>query len=240
MFRKIFPAILVLIGALTVALPAYADTAEVQTVWRLLDYIAVDYPGAVENGKVISEGEFKEMVEFSGSARERLSALPETSAKPALLTKAGALEASVKAMKSGAEIAVLARGLAADLLIAYPVPLAPAAVPDVARGKALYAENCAICHGEAGNGHGPGSVGLDPPPVNFTDRTRARERSIFALYQVIELGLDGTSMASLRICRSLIVGRWPFMWVVLPIRQAMRPRAKKNGKTIRRCARASR
>lgn len=212
MFRKIFPAILVLIGALTVALPAYADTAEVQTVWRLLDYIAVDYPGAVENGKVISEGEFKEMVEFSGSARERLSALPETSAKPALLTKAGALEASVKAMKSGAEIAVLARGLAADLLIAYPVPLAPAAVPDVARGKALYAENCAICHGEAGNGHGPGSVGLDPPPVNFTDRTRARERSIFALYQVIELGLDGTSMAS--FAHLPVADRWALAFYV--------------------------
>src|SRR5690606_1365221 len=41
-------------------------------------------------------------------------------------------------------------------------------------------------------------AGLDPPPIDFTDRARADERSVFALYQVIEQGLEGTSMASYR------------------------------------------
>src|SRR3546814_14677984 len=35
---------------------------------------------------------------------------------------------------------------------------------------------------------------MDPPPIDFTDRARARERSLFALYQVIEQGLEGTAM----------------------------------------------
>ncbi len=37
---------------------------------------------------------------------------------------------------------------------------------------------------------------LDPPPIDFTDIDRARQRSAFGLYQVITQGLEGTSMAS--------------------------------------------
>ncbi|AOF95412.1 iron permease FTR1 family protein (plasmid) [Sphingobium sp. RAC03] len=48
----------------------------------------------------------------------------------------------------------------------------------------------------SGQGDGPQARGLNPPPIAFADRERARERSIFALYQVIEQGLDGTSMVS--------------------------------------------
>src|SRR3546814_6224543 len=68
--------------------------------------------------------------------------------------------------------------------------------PDLARGAKLYAENCSMCHGATGAGNGPGAAGLDPPPIAFTDAARARERSLFALYQVISHGLEGTSMAS--------------------------------------------
>src|SRR5690606_21095258 len=35
-----------------------------------------------------------------------------------------------------------------------------------------------------------------PPPIDFTDVERARQRSVFGLQQVIENGLEGTSMAS--------------------------------------------
>ena len=42
----------------------------------------------------------------------------------------------------------------------------------------------------------PIAAGMDPPPIAFTDRERARERSLFALYQVIGQGLEGTSMTS--------------------------------------------
>src|SRR3546814_7680088 len=37
---------------------------------------------------------------------------------------------------------------------------------------------------------------MDPPPIAFTDAERARKRSLFALYQVIDQGLDGTAMQS--------------------------------------------
>jgi len=74
--------------------------------------------------------------------------------------------------------------------------MAPAQIPDAARGAALYQQNCAACHGALGDARGPMSATLDPPAIAFTDRERARERSVFALYQVIEQGLEGTAMTS--------------------------------------------
>ena len=67
---------------------------------------------------------------------------------------------------------------------------------DPSRGRALYAENCASCHGGKGEGATGEFAKLDPPPIAFADRDRARDRSIFGLYQVISQGLEGTAMQS--------------------------------------------
>src|SRR5690606_28237393 len=93
-------------------------------------------------------------------------------------------------------ISAQAKGLAAALLAAYPVPLAPGAAPDIARGTTLYAQQCAACHGASGDGRGPQAARLDPPPIAFADRQRADQRSLFGLYQVITQGLEGTAMQS--------------------------------------------
>lgn len=61
--------------------PAMAQTSSAQTAWRLLDYIAVDYPEAVENGTIVNQTEFAEMVEFSATAGQLIGELPESPAK---------------------------------------------------------------------------------------------------------------------------------------------------------------
>ncbi|HYW16317.1 MAG TPA: cytochrome c/FTR1 family iron permease [Allosphingosinicella sp.] len=195
MFHRLAPLLLCLLAMLGAA-PAAAQNAEVQTTWRLLDYVAVDYREAVRDGRVVNAGEYKEMAEFTASVRQRLAALPEKPAKAKLLAGAAALQAAVERKAAPGEIEKQARGLAADLIAAYPVPLAPRRLPDLARGSALYAQNCASCHGESGDAKTPLAVGMDPPPIAFTDRERARERSLFALYQVIDQGLEGTAMSS--------------------------------------------
>ncbi|HET9639431.1 MAG TPA: FTR1 family protein [Allosphingosinicella sp.] len=195
MLRRLAPLILCLF-ALFGAAPAAAQNAEVQTTWRLLDYVAVDYREAVRDGRVVNEGEYKEMAEFTASVRERLAALPDKPVKAQLVTGAAELQASVARKAAPSEIEKQARGLAAQLIAAYPVPLAPRKMPDLARGSALYADNCASCHGAAGDAKTPLAATLDPPPIAFADRERARERSLFALYQVIDQGLEGTAMAS--------------------------------------------
>jgi high-affinity iron transporter len=178
------------------AAPAAAKDQDVQTAWRLIDYVAVDYPEAVEGGKVVNLAEYSEMQEFSGSVREKLEALEPKSAKAGLLSEAEALSAAIARKAAPAEVEKIARGLGAHLLAAYPVPLAPPGTPDLARGAALYAQNCAACHGVGGDARTPMAAALDPPPIAFTDRERASERSLFALYQVIDQGLEGTAMAS--------------------------------------------
>ncbi|MFW2853768.1 FTR1 family protein [Sphingomonas sp. TX0543] len=175
---------------------AQAETADVQTAWRLLDYMAVDYGGAVSAGKIKSASEYSEMTEFAASVSARLATLPPTPERSKLINRAVRLQAVVAAKGSPSQVADLAHGLAADLLKAYPVPLAPAKAPDFARGATLFAQNCASCHGMAGDGRGPNAAKLATPPIAFTDVVRARQRSPFALYQVIDQGIDGTAMQS--------------------------------------------
>jgi len=186
----------VALSIMSLATPAAAQTAPAQTAWRLLDYIAVDYPEAVADGKIANGGEYAEMQEFSATAAKLIGELPTSSARADLERQAGNLQRIITAKAPAPAIATAARGLAADLIKAYPVPLAPMAAPDLARGKALYAQHCASCHGATGKGDGPQARGLDPAPIAFADEARARDRSVFALYQVIEQGLDGTSMVS--------------------------------------------
>jgi high-affinity iron transporter len=194
-FKRIGFALLLMAAA---ALPtaARADDAAVQTTWRLLDYIAVDYPGAVQDGRIVSELEYDEMREFSTSVSERLAALPERSQRAALIAGASELREAIARRAPPPEVDRRARALAARLLAAYPVPLAPAAAPDPASGRALFAQHCTACHGADGAARTPAAAALDPPPIDFTDRARARERSLFALYQVIGQGLEGTGMQS--------------------------------------------
>ena len=169
---------------------------QVQTLWRLLDYVAVDYPGAVSDGKVISPLEYSEMTEFSATVREGLGQLPPHPSREALVAQAVSLQAAVANKATPAEVERQARALAEALLRAYPVPRAPQRVPDLSGAAALYQQNCASCHGATGAGDGLAGASLDPPPIDFTNVERARQRSVFALQQVIEQGLDGTSMVS--------------------------------------------
>jgi high-affinity iron transporter len=202
LLRGMFPPLRLLLGLLLLCLAATAPAAastvadDVQTSWRLLDYIAVDYQGAVADGRVTNAAEYQEMAEFSVSVTKRLGALPARAARSELLNQAEALQGSISRKAEPAEIASRARKIAAGLLAAYPVPLAPARTPDAARGAALYAQNCASCHGAKGEGPSGDFARLDPPPIAFADRQRARDRSLFGLYQVISQGLEGTAMQS--------------------------------------------
>lgn len=196
-----FPSILaafVLFLVSWVSAPASvrADTAPAQTAWRLLDYVSVDYGGAVADGRVVSAPEYAEMEEFGERIRTYLIALPPTPAQPSLVKQAEALQSAIGRKAPESEVAGLAKALASDLLTAYPMPLAPSKVPDLAHGAALYQQQCAACHGATGAGDGQDAKGLTPPPTAFTNESRARQRSVFGLYQVIDQGLDGTAMPS--------------------------------------------
>ena len=173
-----------------------AGNGDVQTTWQLLDYLAVDYGGAVKDGKVISASEYAEMREFSASAADKIAGLPANPAKAQLVAEGKRFAALIEAKASPADVSSAAHALGQHLLAAYPVPLGPRQAPDLARGDQLFQQNCASCHGAKGDAQTAMARQLNPPPIAFADRDRARQRSPFALYQVINQGLEGTAMQS--------------------------------------------
>lgn len=178
------------------SMPASAQENGAATAWRLLDYVSVDYAGAVSGGQVISAPEYAEMQEFGASIEERLKALPPKPEKAKLLVASANLRSAIAQKQSPEAVAGIARGLGKALLDSYPVPLGPRKAPDLKLGARLYAQTCAACHGITGHADTAMAKQLDPHPVAFADHERAAERSPFALYQVIDQGLEGTAMAS--------------------------------------------
>lgn len=171
-----------------------SSEAEVRQLWQLLDYVAVDYAGAVQNGAIVSELEYGEMQEFSTRAQNQVKALPPHPLHAELAAATIKLKQAVERKESPQQVAQLAREANHLLLQAYPFPVAPRALPDLARGAALYQAQCASCHGASGAGDGALAAKLEPKPIAFTDEERARSRSLMALYQVISQGVEGTSM----------------------------------------------
>lgn len=187
-----------LLGVAMVSTVWAADetNANPRQTWQLLDYVAVDYAGAVQNGRVTSPSEYAEMREFAATVRTQLATLAATPAQPVLISQADRLVSAVEAKADPKAVAELAHQLADDLLANYPIGAIPASPPDPTRAGALYAQQCAACHGPSGQGDGPLAASLNPPPIAFTDAERAARRSPFALYEVISQGLEGTAMTS--------------------------------------------
>ncbi len=71
---------------------------------------------------------------------------------------------------------------------------------DATAGKAVYERKCLLCHGEKGNGQGPGADRLDPRPRDLTSglyKIRTTKNTIPSdqdLLAVLTNGMPGTSM----------------------------------------------
>ena len=77
---------------------------------------------------------------------------------------------------------------------------------DAAQGKVIYEKKCLLCHGEKGDGNGPGAQLLEPRPRDFTKgkykiRTSASGKppTDADLLRIITDGMPGTSMPSWRV-----------------------------------------
>ncbi|AXK54528.1 MULTISPECIES: cytochrome c/FTR1 family iron permease [Pseudomonas] len=172
-----------------------ADTVDgAPKALHLLDYIGADYPPTVEAGKVIDESEYREQVEFLGVLQGLIADLPAKPEKAELEQGIVNLRKAVDDRVEGSQVARLARQMGAKLAVAYEVSQAPVITPDPARGAPLYAQHCSVCHGEKGAGDGPAGVGMTPPPANLRDAERLDRLSLYAVYNTLGLGVEGTDM----------------------------------------------
>lgn len=67
----------------------------------------------------------------------------------------------------------------------------------VEKGKALFAQNCATCHGNEGRGDGPAGAALNPKPRDFTaaSDTWTNGSSKHSIYVTLAEGVKNTGMA---------------------------------------------
>ena len=150
------PKILLLLPLVCVfSLGAIADTAvDPSQALHLLSYLAADYPPTVAGGKIVDPSEYQEQVEFVGNLQALVLTLPmrperaelERGRQPAPGHRAAL------AGKGRGPPGAQPRGTGGGYL---PGGADPRDHPDPSRAAPIYAQQCAICHGDAGKGDGP-------------------------------------------------------------------------------------
>ncbi len=83
-----------------------------------------------------------------------------------------------------------ALGLALGVGIGFSAKLFPeeASSKEIKKGKKLFLQYCATCHGEKGRGDGPAASALQPPPRNLADPKYLQKISDEKLFLVIQKG----------------------------------------------------
>jgi len=194
LLKKLCCGLLAILALANVQPAAAQDSA--QMILHLLDYVGVDYQGAVAGGRIKSDEEYKEMLEFTSQVVEQLKALPANPRQAALVGDAERLATLVAGKSSSASVAGLSGKLRAAVIDAYGVAVAPKRTPNLRAAQALYIRDCAACHGAEGRGDGRAAAGMQPAPSNFHDAARMASRSAYGLYNTITLGVRGTPMAA--------------------------------------------
>ena len=183
-----------LIAVLFFITPAISQADPSQRLVQMLDYISVDYPPTIVDGKVVNEIEYTEMQEFSGMLSAMIEAMPEGADKAPLFEEAAQIHGGIMRRAEGGKIAILAQQLKTDLISTYQISVGPKKTPDLSSVQSLYDSECSSCHGVLGYGDGPLASTQEIPPSDFHDMERQYTRSIFDLYNTLSLGVDGTPM----------------------------------------------
>ena len=188
----------VVLFLLLITRPLMADT---QQLLQLIDYVGVDYSGAVADGKVVDEGEYAEMQDFSAGISQQLSDLdnPESadnSLKASLIADSKSLSTLIEQKASADKIKQLTTKMHQRIISAYKIKVTPRKQPDLKRAKGLYAEHCASCHGVTGYGDGVAAPGMEPAPINFHDVQRYQQRTLYGLHSTITQGVSDTAMGA--------------------------------------------
>lgn len=219
--------ITLLTPAISSASPDKSETTP-RFVIHLLDYLAHDYGGAVEHGKVISQSEYSEQKEFVLKVYEVSEALPEIKSEQKIFEKITKLKKMIDTRAEAVDVGLLARDIQKDLIVIAKVSPAPDEWPNLSNGKKLFAQNCSTCHGQNGFGDGSGGEALTPKPANFHKKERMSEISAFHSYNTIRLGVPGTGMQGWNQFSDKEV--WDLAFYVMSIRHqelANSPEAKK-------------
>lgn len=72
------------------------------------------------------------------------------------------------------------------------------ATPDSSRGRMVYSKNCAVCHGDKGDGRSRAQASLMPPPRDFTSPTAKAELTPSRMITSVTYGRPDTAMVGFK------------------------------------------
>jgi high-affinity iron transporter len=193
---------------------------EAKRILALIDYIGGDYRNAVQGGKVLNSDEYQEMSEFSARSLDLFRQLKSAEGDKAGIEKdLTALVTHIKNKSGEDAVPELAQQIKDRLIKTYNIATHPKALPSYANTRTLYLENCAQCHGETGQGDGPGRDSMNPKtpaPANFTEVDFMAGLSPFKVYNTTTFGIDNTAMASFAAIPD--EQRWQLAFYVMALR----------------------
>jgi high-affinity iron transporter len=166
---KIFFNILLVVISLVFSLQVRGEANSPDLVVHLLDYLAKDYGGAVQNGKVISKTEYAEQLEFSETIQKNAEKSEKLNKNSTFIQGLKDLRSIIQNRGSADDVARLARKLQQDAILLADLQVSPVRQPDLTKGATLYRTNCVSCHGVNGHGDGMAGMSLKPKPANFYD-----------------------------------------------------------------------
>jgi mono/diheme cytochrome c family protein len=207
---RIACVLVVLLGA------APARAADPEELLHLLGYVAADYPGAVSGGEIVSEPEYDEQLRILDQAAKMAASLGGAP----LAADVRALRAAVEAKASDAAIVAAVRALERAVIAATGVDPRPPRVPDRERGRALFRDLCAACHGATGRADGPKARELSPAPISFQDPVALEVLSPARVAGAVRFGVLGTAMAGFPGLSE--ADRWDLGFYVLTLRHTPR------------------
>lgn len=173
---------------------AWGQEHPVKRVANIVTVALEEYAkGIDERGRLISDQEYQEAVDFLTDARHTAERLPSPKADTARLIL-DSIVAAVRAKQPPSVLVALNKRFAAALgsEAALDLPKAPI---DIAAGRALYERTCASCHGVRGLGDGPAAAVLNPKPPAIGSASEMQDRSPALLYRIMSVGVAGTPMA---------------------------------------------
>jgi len=210
-----------LLGSTTLVAQRVDSLAAARRVVAATSLAAKEYAGGVApaGGKVTAPQEVEESKEFLNGAILDIPSLP-AAARAVAETGLRELRAMLDRAAAPDSVARHAASLVQQIATAVggglePFPSQP---PSLARGAAIYREQCIQCHGPAGRGDGAKAKHLTgPPPADLGDTVELADVSPIDMYRKTAIGVAGTGMPEYADALS-VDDRWAVTAYVVTLR----------------------
>jgi high-affinity iron transporter len=193
-FRRFLTSALAPLALLTAPASGSAQEPPAKRLSSIVGVAVEEYSKGVDaTGKIISAVELEEATSFLRTARDvaRRLASPNADAVRLVLDS---LSAAAVRRATPAKLAETYLKFVNALGAEGALDLPTHAV-DVARGRAIYEQNCVPCHGVTGAGDGPAAKTIVPRPATIGRSELMHDVTPALMYRIMSVGIPATMMA---------------------------------------------